>query len=134
MVLVKHLIRGLALPAMAVAMACSPSDERTDQVLAGMSRDSALAVLASPLPGVPASAGEPGDSLKNIWRRTQYLIDGQNVEVLWYSQDGERRTASDTVPDGRVIPVVLIDGKVVGVGRSAYDQVADRYKLPKNRY
>ncbi|HEX9563365.1 MAG TPA: hypothetical protein VF981_05320 [Gemmatimonadaceae bacterium] len=117
------------------ALACNPGDQRTEQVVAGMSRDSALAVLASQMGEAATVEGSAGpDSLKNIWRRTQYLVDGQNIEVLWYSQTGERWSATDTVPAGRVIPVVLVDGKVIGVGRSAYDQVAERYKLPRNRY
>jgi len=119
-----------------LAGACSePSSETTNQVQTGMSRDSALAVLAG-TPGViaPSSDSMSADSLKNVWRRTAYLVDGQYIEVLWYSEDAERWSAQDTVPKGRVIPVVLVDGKVVGVGRASYDQVAERYRLPKNRY
>ena len=118
------------------AMACFGSDERTEQVVPGMSRDSALAALRSPLGGEGATLADSmgADSLKNVWRRTQYLVDGTNIEVLWYSPSGERWTATDTVPEERVIPVVLIDSKVVGVGRSAYDRVAEAYKLPRNRY
>jgi hypothetical protein len=33
-----------------------------------------------------------------------------------------------------VIPVVSVDGKVVGVGQRAYDSVSKIYKLPKNKF
>jgi hypothetical protein len=123
-------------PALALlGTACMGGDERTEQVVAGMSRDSALMVLASPTGGAGGAADSAGtDSLRNVWRRTAYLVNSVNIEVLWYSPGNERWKASDTVPSGRVIPVVLIDGKVVGVGRAAYDRVAEQYKLPPNRY
>ncbi|NUQ11070.1 MAG: hypothetical protein HUU26_01915 [Gemmatimonadaceae bacterium] len=116
------------------AAACAGGDERTEQVLPGMSRDSVLATLGSSVPGATAESAMGADSLRNVWRRTQYLVDGVNIEVIWYSPSGEKRTAADTVPEERVIPVVLLDGKVAGVGRSAYDRVAETYRLPRNRY
>ena len=91
-------------------------DERTEQVLPGMSRDSVLATLGSSVPGATAESAMGADSLRNVWRRTQYLVDGVNIEVIWYSPSGEKWTAADTVPAERVIPVVLLDGKVAGVG------------------
>lgn len=109
--------------------ACAGGDERTEQVVAGMSRDSAMATLNAETGGAPGA-----DSLKNVWRRTAYLMNGVNIEVIWYSPSGEKWTATDTVPEERVIPVVLLDGKVAGVGRSAYSRVAEAYKLPPNKY
>ena len=128
--------RGLPIVLVGAAImlaACGGGDERTEQVQAGMSRDSVLAALAS---GADAAtpAGAPSDSLKNVWRKTQYLMNGVNIEVIWDSPSGEKWTAADTVPKERVIPVVLLDGKVAGVGRSAYDRVAEVYKLPPNKY
>ena len=115
------------------ALACAGGDERTEQVTPGMSRDSALAALRSTMPG-EAGDTAAADSLKHVWRRTAYLMNGVNIEILWYSPSGEKWKATDTVPEERVIPVVLLDGKVAGVGRSAYNKVAEEYKLPRNRY
>lgn len=117
-----------------VANACAGGDERTEKVLPGMSRDSVLNTLASEMGGTPGTPAADGDSLKNVWRKTQYLMNGVNIEVIWYSPSGEKWTAADTVPKERVIPVVLLDGKVAGVGRSAYSRVAEQYKLPPNKY
>lgn len=130
----KRLHAFLALASLAAVAACDGGDARTEQVTAGMSRDSALTVLASGADEATTAGGAVPDSLRNVWRKTQYLVDGQMIEVLWYSASGEKWTAADTVPKGRVIPVVLVDGKVVGTGRAAYDQVAERYRLPKNKY
>ena len=127
----------LALFVLVAALAaCEGSDARTEQIQPGASRDSALAILGSSLGKDSAGSAAPAsaDSLKNVWRKTQYLVNGKTIEVLWYSANGERWKASDTVPKGRVIPVVLVDGKVVGVGRTTYDQVATQYGLPKNKY
>lgn len=126
--------RGLPIVVVGAVMmlaACAGGDERTEQVQAGMSRDSVLAALGS---GAAPTDSAAGDSLKNVWRKTQYLMNGVNIEVIWYSPSGEKWSAADTVPEQRVIPVVLLDGKVAGVGRSAYDRVAEVYKLPPNRY
>jgi len=120
--------------AVAVLLAACGGDSRTEQIQPGLSRDSVLTVLGQPAGGGSADSAVGADSLKNVWRRTAYFMEGKNIEIIWYSPSGEKRTATDTVPENRVIPVVLIDGKVVGVGRTVYDQTAELYRLPKNRY
>lgn len=97
-----------------------------------MSRDSAVALLS----GAPTdSAATPyPDSLTRVWRSTPYLVNGQRIEIVFYSPSGEKRTATDTVPENEIVPVVIIDGKVLGYGRSALNDVYSRYPLPKNRY
>lgn len=115
------------------AVACAEGDSRSEQITEGIDRDSALAILRAPA-GSEAAPASPEDSLKNVWRRTQYLVDGKSIEVIWYSPTGEKWLATDTVPEERVIPVVVMDGKVVGVGRVAYEVAAEQYKLPKNKY
>jgi len=121
---------------MMFAAACSGSDSRTEQIQPGLSRDSALAILAEPGTKASGSARDSAtkDSLTNVWRKTEYLVNGRKIEILWYSPNNERWRATDTIPQGRVIPVVLIDGKVMGVGRTTYDQVVSQYGLPKNKY
>jgi hypothetical protein len=115
---------------------CSGGDARTEQIQPGLSRDSVLSVLGQPAAATAATpdSAVAGDSLKNVWRRTAYFTEGKHIEILWYSPTGEKRTAADTVPEGRVIPVVLIDGQVIGVGRNIYEQTAQLYRLPPNKY
>jgi hypothetical protein len=115
--------------------ACSGGDARTEQIQPGQSRDSVLALLS--LPGNDPASGDSAagaDSLKNVWRRTGYFTQGKSIEIIWYSPSGEKRTPADTVPEGRVIPVVLIEGRVIGVGRNVYEQTAQLYRLPPNKY
>jgi hypothetical protein len=119
---------------LALSAACGVGDSRVQEVEPGITRDSAIALLTQS-GGAGAVTSEPGtDSLRNIWRKTMFLRDGKNIEIIYYSPTGEQWAANDTVPQDRVIPVVLIDGKVFGVGRPALDRVNNQYGLPKNNY
>ena len=109
--------------------ACGDGDSRTRQITPGMSSESALKVL-----GADPAAAISADTLRNVWRKTSFLMDGQHIDVLYYSPNNEHWRATDTVPEDKVIPVVSIDGKVVGVGQRAYDSVSKIYRLPKNKY
>lgn len=121
-----------AVLAVVILVSACGGDSRVREVQTGMSRDSALATLT----GTPLAEADPlnADSLANVWRSTPYFVNGQRVEIVYYSPSGEKRTATDTVPDERIIPVVLVDGKVVGYGQSALDQIYERFPLPRNKY
>lgn len=130
----RRAVPSLAMLFAAVLGGCS-GDSKAEQVQPGISRDSALQVLTQSAPASRDSGfSANADSLKNVWRNTPYLVDGKLIEIIWYSPSGEKRTARDTVPKERVIPVVVIDGKVVGVGRSALEKVYREHKLPQNKY
>ena len=122
----------LAATVLFVAACGARDDARTEKILPGIARDSAMAVLHSPLDGGPPAPAP--DSLTNIWNTVQYFMKGKLIEIIWYSAENEHRTASDTVPSRAVVPIVVIDGKVVGVGRAAYKEAAEEYALPRNRY
>ncbi len=109
----------------------SGSDARTELIIPGISRDSAVALLQSPIAGGPPMAAP--DATTNIWRTAQYLMKGKMIEIIWYSAANERRTLADTVPNKGVIPIVVVDGKVVGTGRDAYKKAAAEYSL-RERY
>jgi len=122
------------LLSVALVAACGDDgDKRTQQIAPGIDRDSALKVLGMALPGAAGGTAD-ADTLKNVWRRTQYLMAGRKIEILFYSPNNEKWKATDTVPQEKIIPVVVVDGKVVGVGRTIYDSVASLYAIPKNRY
>jgi hypothetical protein len=120
---------------LAAFVACE-GDARTESLHAGMDRDSVLTVLRSPASSEKRidTAGTTPDSLKYVWRKTQYFVNGHLIEILWYSAGGEKPSARDTVPKGKVTPVVLVDTKLLGVGRSAYERVVSQFGLPKNKY
>lgn len=127
------LVFAAALSVALIAACGGDSDQRTQQISPGIDRDSALKVLAMALPGAAGGTAD-ADTLKNIWRRSQYLMAGRKIEILFYSPNNEKWKATDTVPQDKIIPVVVVDGKVVGVGRTVYDSVASLYAIPKNRY
>jgi hypothetical protein len=119
-----------ALFLMSGALACDDgSDQRTERLTPGMSRAEAVAVLQA-----GASSALSSDSVANIWQAARYLVDGREIEVIWYSRNNERRTAGDTVPEGKVFPIVLVDGRLVGAGRAVYDSIGAQFKFPKNKY
>lgn len=131
--------RRVALAAAALAtIACGSGDYRIDQLDTGVSIDSALKVMEikvdssrMPPPGalVPSS-----DTLKNVWRRAEYLVNGNKIEVLYYSPNDEKWKATDTVPKERVIPVIFVNGKVFGTGRAAYREAVKQFNLPDAEY
>ena len=133
----RFMVLGACAAAVVWLSACSGSDTRTERLQPGISRDSALSILGSSAPSDSANGAamrSGGDSLKNVWRKAQYRVNGNTIEIILYSPGNDKGRAADSVPKGRVIPVVVIDGKVMGVGRTTYDQVVDQYKLPKNKY
>ena len=129
-----------ALATVATIVACDDNDARTKRIEPGADRDSAMRILSDgkivdssrmPPPGalIPAS-----DTLKNVWRRAEYLIKGHRIEVLYYSPNDEKWRPTDTIPKEKVIPVVIIDGKVYGTGRSAYKDAMNNFGLPDAKY
>jgi hypothetical protein len=96
-------------------------DKRVDSLSAGITRDSALKVLA----GGPSS-----DSLANVYRQETYLNNGQMINVLVYNKDGIKQATDSTVPDSKLTPVVMVDGKVTGWGWAHYDSVAKANNIP----
>ena len=113
-------------------VACGDRDARSKRVVVGMPKDSVMRIIQSAPDGSPPRAGE--DPNANIWRVAAYLVQSKWIEVIYYSAANERWVASDTVPEKRVFPIVLIDGKVAGAGYGDYDKLAAQYTLPKVRF
>ena len=90
-------------------------DKRIDSLSTGITRDSALKVLAG---------GASSDSLANVYRQETYINNGRMINVLLYNKDGIVQATDSTVPDNKLTPVVTVDGKVSGWGWAHYDSVA----------
>lgn len=101
------LIAGLSLLGV---IGCGGTDPRFKQLSVGISRDSALKVI-----GVEKPA-----------RVDPFLVNGHYFEVLYYAKPG----AQDSVPDRKMSPIVVVDGKLVGWGWKSLDSVAAANKLP----
>ena len=111
-----HLFRSraplLAFAALlAVMTACG--DKRIRSLAKGISRDSAMKLLGS----------TPADSTALIYHNSRFIVNGQNVEVLYYDEQGRKRF-KDSVGGEELTPVVITDGKVEGWGWANWDSVA----------
>jgi hypothetical protein len=109
----------VAAASVVVVAACG--DSRVGSLSTGITRDSALKVLAG---------GASGDSLANVYKQESYIYDSRMINVLLYSRDGVKDSADPAVPDSRLTPVVLVDGKVTGWGWAHYDSVAKANNVP----
>jgi hypothetical protein len=112
-----------ALTALTLIAGCQ--DKRVQQLQSGITRDSVMSVTAQGTQGA--------DSMPGIYKRDQYLINGHNLEVLYFDADN-RKASKDTVPLGKLTPLVMLDNKLVGKGWSVWDSVAKANKiaLPKH--
>ena len=98
-------------------------DKRVSQLDTGITRDSAVTVLAQDI------KGGGSDSLPNVYTRDQYLIDGKGYEVLYFTPDNKKAT-KDTVPFGKLTPIVFVDNKLVAKGWTAWDSISKAKNIP----
>jgi hypothetical protein len=96
-------------------------DKHVDDLSQGITRDSALKVLAG---------GPSTDSLANVYKQETYIYNGKMINVLLYNKDGAKEAADPSVPDSKLTPVVTVDGKVTGWGWAHYDSVAKTNNIP----
>lgn len=109
------------LAATSLVAACE--DARVKAVDTGMTRDQAISQLAKDARGVGP------DSMPNVYRRSEYLIEGRKYEVLYFTE-GNEKANRDTVPYSDLTPIVLIDNKVVGKGWAFWDSLGATKKIP----
>lgn len=88
---------------------CERPDPRLKQLTAGITKDSAVALMG------PPAAQEP------------YLVNSQYIEGVFFTRPG--------VPDSlakvprQMTPLVVVDGKLVGWGWPVWDSVAGANKI-----
>ena len=111
----------LALSLLTTIVACE--DDRVKAVDTGMTREQAISQLA-----LNAPRSGP-DSMPNVYKRSEYLIDGKKYEILYFSEDGER-AGRDTVELRDLTPIVLIENRVTGKGWDYLDSVGKATKIP----
>ena len=107
----------IIVSALASLAACAPGeseDPRILQLTTGITRDSALRILNS----------GSSDSLANINRREQYLLDGKMVEILFYSPEGLKEGQGAAAAESSLRPVVVTQGLVTGWGWAHFDSLA----------
>lgn len=100
------------IAALLLFSACSSkSDARLENLSAGITKDSALAIM-----GVAKAE-----------RVDPFLIDGQYIEAMYFPLPGETDSASRT--DRNMSPVIVVDGKLAGWGWKQWDSIAEAHKI-----
>jgi len=89
-------------------MGCTKDDPRLRNLDAGISKDSALAVLG-------VRTGE---------RPATYLVKGQMIEAMMVRREGVEGPL-DSLPKTDYSPVVIINGKLAGWGWKYWDSVSN---------
>ena len=90
-------------------------DSRIKQLTPGITRDSALKVI---------NEGSASDSLARVYKQETYLVEGKQLNVLFYNKDGIKQASDSTLAAKAQTPIVTVDGKVTGWGWTHYDSVA----------
>jgi hypothetical protein len=107
---------GVALAALA---ACG--DSRVRSLSEGISKDSAFKVLGQ---GAPK-----GDSLPNMYKHGQYLVQGKMFDVYFFDPKNRKAWTDAAVPDKELTPVIMIDRKVQGWGWGDMDEITEKYHI-----
>jgi hypothetical protein len=121
--------RGTRLLAVASAVAALAAceDKRVQAIDTGMTRDQAITQLSK---DARRSAGP--DSMPNVFRRSEYLVDGKQYEVLYFTS-GNEKPKIDSVEWKDLTPIVLVNNRVIGKGWDFWDSTAKalRITVPK---
>ncbi len=115
-------------------------DKRVKELDTGISRDSAVKVItqdAKPAPAADSSTISP-NSIPNVFWRERFLIAGKNYEVLYFTSDNSKMPMphnggllpSDSIPFGKLTPIVFVDNRLTGRGWSYWDSVSTSLKIP----
>jgi hypothetical protein len=110
------------LGAAIVSTACE--DKRVKELHTGMPIDSAVSKIAE-----DAKPGAGAGTSQNVYTRSRYLINGKNYEVLFFTPNNER-AGKDSVPWGKLTPIVFVDNRMVGKGWEYWDSLSAANKIP----
>jgi hypothetical protein len=110
----------VGLTAVVSLVACE--DKRVKELNSGITRDSAVTVLAQEIKGGSA------DSFPNVYARDKYLIAGKNYEVLYFSPDNEK-LGKDSVPWRKLTPIVFVENKLLAKGWPTWDSISKANKI-----
>jgi hypothetical protein len=118
-----------ALSAAAFLAACQ--DKRVKALDTGITRDSAVSVIAQDL-----KPGSPPDSFPNVYKREKYLMGGKNYEVLYFNSDNKKQVVvngvapKDSIPMKELTPIVFMENRLLGKGWDFWDSVAKANNIP----
>ena len=107
--------------ALVLLVACE--DKRISQLDTGITRDSAVSVLAQKI------SGGGSDSFPNVYTRSRYLIAGKNYEVLFFAPHNEKK-GKDSVAWKSLTPLVFLENRMVAKGWPAWDSISTANRIP----
>lgn len=119
---VKRRTATLTVMAAAVTLvACQ--DKRISQLTVGITRDSAVSVLAQEI------KGGGSDSFPNVYDRERFIAGGKSLEVLYFTPNNEKK-GRDTVSYSTLTPIVFVDNLLAAKGWSAWDSISKANNIP----
>jgi hypothetical protein len=98
-------------------------DKRVKDLSAGITRDSAMTVIAQEI------RGGGSDSFPNVYTRDRYLLGGKNYEILYFAPNNEKQ-GKDSVPWKKLTPIVFVNNKLLAKGWPAWDSISRANKIP----
>jgi hypothetical protein len=104
-------------------------DKRISQLDTGITRDSAVSVLAQKI------KGSGSDSFPNVYTKERFLIQGKTYEVLYYTPDNAKAKTGpkDTIPWKTLTPLVFVENRLVAKGWPAWDSMATANNIPAKK-
>jgi hypothetical protein len=112
----RRLLTLAALTAATTALAAC-EDKRVQALDTGITRDSAVSVLAHDI------RGGGSDSFPNVYKRSRYVINAKTLEVLYFTPNNEK-PGKDTIALRKLTPLVFFENKLVAKGWPAWDSIA----------
>ena len=121
----------------ALAAAACGEDKRIKQLDTGITRDSAVSVIAK---GLKPQA--TADSFPNVYFRERFLVAGKSIEVLYFTPDndklprptGGKPRPIDSIPFKKLTPIVFVNTLMVGRGWSFWDSAATANKIEVHKH
>ena len=123
---VRHKAVGLgAVAALTLLVACE--DKRLSKLDTGITRDSAVTVLAQEI------KGSGSDSFPNVYTRERFLITGKNYEVLYFTPNNTK-AGKDSIPWKTLTPLVFVENKMIAKGWPKWDSISAANKIPLKKH
>jgi len=127
------LLAGLATATLTAAC----EDKRIKQLDTGITRDSAISVIAHDL-----KPGARPDSFPNVYFRERFLVAGKNFEVLYFTPDndklppptGGKPRPIDSIPFKKLTPIVFVNNTLIGRGWKFWDSAATANKIEVHKH
>jgi hypothetical protein len=112
----------IALAALSVLALSACQDKRIRELDVGISKDSALKILADGRLGT-------ADTIPNIYRHNRYFVQGREFDIYLFDAEDRKAWTDPEVLDKDLTPVVVVDGKVDGWGWGHMDDVTSKYGI-----